>query len=195
MNRFAICTIVSLVVATVGVASASAQSTEPVVAQKDPGTAQLLSLIGTAIPLGLYAWGATGKENDTLLAVGATGMMIGPSLGHYYANRRLGTPGLAARLAGTGVGLLGVAMLVAGGVACSNVIGPSSENCDDGSESAKVVMAAGAGLFIGGAIYDIATAGRAARRENARQMSLRPLFQPGAPGQTSAYGLSLDGTF
>jgi len=82
----------------------------------------------------------------------------GLSFGHWYAHS-LATRGLALRAAGIVGVMLGVTVALA---ECPLF---SGDECRE-SGFAPVLMVAGAGLFIGGTIDDIATAPGRARRYN-----------------------------
>lgn len=114
--------------------------------------ATLLSLLGTAPAL--IAAPATFRDDDTaaapLLLVGS--LLIGPSLGHFYA----GCPGRAA----LGIGLRAAAIA---GVAGAVSVSWSSDS--PGGDALGVVSLM---LFAGSAIYDITTASKSARMHNER---------------------------
>lgn len=56
-----------------------------------------------------------------------------------------------------------------------------------------VIGVAGAVLFTGGAIYDIATAGRAARKWNGKHVQIAPILV--GNGRTSSFGVGISGAF
>jgi hypothetical protein len=118
-----------------------------------------LSLGGTALSWGmLIVASRDGNENEGLATAGAIGTMFAPSFGHWYAHHGF-SRGLGLRLVGLTAAVIGF------GMALDDLF----EENDDGDEGAAAgLMLVGAGLYIGGTIDDIATAGSAARRYNSR---------------------------
>ncbi|MBP9207766.1 MAG: hypothetical protein KBG28_27630 [Kofleriaceae bacterium] len=165
---------------------------------KSPGTALLYSLGGTAAALALSTAGANAPEGSAaggaMSTVGALGLWLAPSFGHWYAGNGF-TKGLGLRLAGGGVATLGII----GFVGCAF----SSGHGDGGSDCTVpgLLMLSGAGMFVGGAAHDIATAPREARRYNARHAAARRYTSVQAvpalvsAGGARAPGLGLAGTF
>ena len=107
--------------------------------------------------------------------------LITPSLGHIYAGDYW-TAGLGMRAAGGAVALVGVAQALDCGIIYA------SKECGffSGGEAALVL---GGTLAAAGAIYDIATAPKSARRYNERRFSI----VPASPGAN--IGLSIAGQF
>jgi hypothetical protein len=157
---------------------------QPVVAHDtvDPGVATGLSLGGTALAWGmLIVAGRDGNENEGLATAGAIGTMFAPSFGHWYAHHGF-SRGLGLRLVGLTAAVIGF------GMALDDLL---AEN-DDGDEGAAAgLMLVGAGLYIGGTIDDIATAGSAARKYNSRFESVGVVPTLNAHGG----GVSLAGRF
>ncbi len=112
-------------------------------APKSPGRATALSLGGTLL----------------LAPAFGTGLFIGPAFGHFYAeNYSRAWQGIALR------GGAALAALAAAESAGSGGGGPDGDF--DGLGAGLAWLAAGAGVVIGSGIYDIATAGDAAREHN-----------------------------
>jgi hypothetical protein len=130
----------------------------PVAGEKSPGTALLLSLGGTVASLALMGV-AEGAQNDGIGAVGGIGVWVAPSFGHWYSGK-LWTDGLTLRFAGAGAIIVGAVLLI--GDCINDEVG-----CDD-ETPAFVLIVGGAGAFVAGGIYDIATAPGAAHRHNER---------------------------
>lgn len=107
----------------------------PRIDTKSPGWATTYSMAGTLL----------------LAPVFGSGLIVGPSFGHFYADN--------TRQAITGIGLR-----VGGGTAF--VAGLTS--IDQDSEVAGAIGLAGLSVVLGSALYDIQTAGDAARAYNAR---------------------------
>jgi len=122
---------------------------------KHGGKALAYSLVPTlAMPVigaGLLAY--NGKHDDVAgwagFWIAATGLILGPSGGHIYAERRHPFSGSAIRL---GFGTIAGVGLIAG----------VADALDDGdhSNTASSVMLAGTIGLVASAVYDIVTAGR-----------------------------------
>lgn len=148
---------------------------------KDPETAQTASLGATAVPLALGALAAWKGSEAGWVLMGA-GLMIGPSAGHWYAGTTIST-GLGIRLAGTA--LAGALLLPAAECA---IIGDESGQSSCGLKQGAFLV--GVGAVIVGAVHDLATAGDAARRHNARTIQIAPTVVAGARSTTAGLGLS-----
>ncbi|MDB4959273.1 MAG: hypothetical protein JWO36_6842 [Myxococcales bacterium] len=146
---------------------------------RSPATAVALSL---GVTLGGYGMAALGSSLDrhsgssspnALTSVGALVGLVGPSVGHLYAGDAWNR-GLAIRASGLAAALVGVAVWFSGCPLFGN-------HCDHGAEAVGVTLLfVGEGVYIGGSIYEIATAGRAAREYNAEhrihtQISIAPM--------------------
>ena len=132
--------------------------------RKSPGRALLFSTAGTVVPLSL----ATTNFGSAGLGLVATGFLLGPSLGHLYAENydralfgigfRLGTPFLLGAMAGPSGVFVGLA------------------------------------IAAGSALYDIVTAGGSARAYNSEQhprVQVKPKTGPTGNG----VGIALHVTF
>lgn len=140
---------------------------------RSPTTAVLMSLGTTAVGYGLVI----GASNPTLVATGAVMALVGPTTGHFYAGDYWN--------AGLGCRLLGIGATFVGGVTIF---------ASEGDSTAGGALVVGGGLlYLGGAVYEIATAGRAARAYN-REAAVNSLkVAPMVSHQTT--GLSLVGRF
>jgi hypothetical protein len=109
---------------------------------------------------------------------GVVGLFIGPSVGHWYAgSSNLG--GIALRTAAFGIVVVGLSEFY-------------SDSVHDGVSAAELrrnyrrggaIMFGGLGLFAGSALYDIVTAGNAARRWNREHvLTVAPLVAPSSTG-------------
>jgi len=155
-------------------------------AEETPGTksettALLLSFLGTATagacaPL---VFESTSSDPAAYVLVGA--LIIGPSLGHFYAGR----PGPA--FAGIGIRLLAGAAVAVGGLAASSEAGATS-----GSDAIAAV-----GVIVGGAsvIYDILRAPHSARVHNDEMRQSRIGFGITPRVGSMGVGLSVAATF
>jgi hypothetical protein len=124
---------------------------------KDPDHALMLSLGGTAASAALLVVGAT-SDRPELATVGAVSSLFTPSLGEWYAGKRL-TAGMAIRVASLGVGLVGFfdAYHCSWGDAnCTNSV----------SAGDKVLLVGGLVGYAAGTIYDIVDAPSSARDYN-----------------------------
>ena len=80
-------------------------------AHKSPSTAFQLSLFSTVIPMGAGAAGLASSDTDAAGAfVFLGGLVIGPSVGHFYAGQ--GGRGIGTTLLRAGVTVLGIASVV-----------------------------------------------------------------------------------
>jgi hypothetical protein len=140
-----------------------------------------LSLLGTVAPFVVTVAAASTDQPELALA-GAIGMLVGPSLGHWYAGR-YATGGLLMRGAG-------VALVLGGLVQALDDLG-----CDGscGGSDGETLAIAGAAVFVGGTLYDLATAGRAAREWNERHLDMGPTVVSSASGPVP--GLGVAGSF
>lgn len=123
---------------------------------------------------------ATAEDDriSPVTAAGVAGLALGPSLGHVYAGEYL-TGGLALRAAGMAVAILGYREASR----CSSV-----GDCHMTAGATGVVL--GLGAFAAGALWDIATASRAADRWNARHgLTIAPVVTD------DGAGVSLAGSF
>lgn len=152
---------------------------------KDPSTAVVLSVGGTAASATLFLVGVK-AENGALAAAGLISSLVTPSAGEIYAGR-LGTPGLVLRLVSAGVAVAGVQEAFK----CFL----ESSSCQHDPELAGALIVAGGIGYASGILYDIATAGRTADDYN-RRMHVRvtPTVIPtGSSGP--AVGLGIGGSF
>ena len=149
---------------------------------KSEASALALSIAGTLGSAGLLGAGvaSAGNGHVAMLGVGALASVVGPSIGHIYAGEYL-TAGLVTRVVGMAAFALGASVIV---------------NCDDeGCDTVPgTLMLVGAGVYLAGAIYDIATAPRAARRWNAKH---HVWVMPTVVGPTThaTIGLGFSATF
>jgi hypothetical protein len=153
-------------------------------------TALAAAPIGLSVALGIAA---AETDSDALGFAATTGLLVGPSLGHFYAGewgRGLFTAG--ARTAGIGLILLGA---FAGWGECERGASYDDPCHAEGAEEAedgRVVMGIGAGVFVAATVYDVVDAPFAARRFNER-FTVAPTLVSGAAGD--APGLAISGRF
>jgi hypothetical protein len=183
MGRIAIITAVALVL----FAKTSHAESEP----KSENVALGLSLGGTAASWGMLLVGfpvlddsldAPSEVIVPLVYASFAGILLAPSLGHWYAGKFF-TRGLGARLLGVGTFMVGVGMAFSGGDHDGNV------DNDEGNQGLGAALGlAGLGLFAYGTLHDLWTAPRTAREHNAR-FQIVPLARP------NGGGLALSGRF
>ncbi len=163
---------------------------KPEVAEyKDPNTAMALSLGASAVGVGgMYLGYKMHDGGDTpVMMLGALVAVFGPSSGDWWVN---GSPrfgmGFGIRLAGAAIAGLGLARAV--DQSCQDNV------CDAPLENpqSNALIGIGAGIVVGGMIYDIATAGRTAERHNAN-LHVAPQLVNTASG--TAPGLGISGHF
>lgn len=145
----------------------------------------MLSL-STGVLLPIVLVGAARETNATgPLVLATTGAIIfGPAAGHWYAGESGGI-GIALRTVGLSAAFIG--FVSAANADCE------TQSCTDDSDRAAKIALAGAALVVGSTIYDIATAGRAARRYNASHIVVAPA--PVSTGGPPGLGLAVGGTF
>ena len=164
-------------------------------AEKSEAAATGLAIGVTAAGYALAFSGVANRANSSALG-GAIGAMIGPSAGHIYAGETKHALGMSA-LRGVGVTTFAVGLFMGfargDGAACCG----SSHGGDADGNAALGTMAAGAALFIGGTVYDLYDAHRAATRANeraaARQLAIIPVLSHGTQGASA--GLALTGNW
>lgn len=154
---------------------------------KSETTAFELSLGGTAASAALVIAGADLHNGDVVL-FGLASSLVTPSLGQWYSGQPL-TTGMAVRTASgiaTVVGLAGV-------LSCSNEFSDTPKSCGDGP---ALLLLGGLAGYAGGTIYDIATAGRAAREYNDSHFRVRvsPTVMR-TPSGNSTMGVGIGGAF
>lgn len=137
-----------------------AQATPPEI--KSPQAALMMSLLGTVVPMALTAgtlFGESDGPNDgqteALIFLGA--VVVGPSLGHFYAGR----PGRA--FSGMGWRVVGI-----GGLA-----GAFAMSWDSGSSGAEPLALISLGLMVTTLVWDIAAAPKSARIHNEKIQKAR----------------------
>ena len=171
-----------VVCAFAGSATAQADVPPP---KKNPVVASALSIGVTAAMVGT-GWAieksgtdlGAGDRSGWAASVYVPGIMLGPSVGHWYAGE-VGWRGLAMRGGGVALIAAGVGVFIADGGE-----GPGTKS--------QVIMGAGLVVIGVGAVYDMTTAGDAAERYNARHgrsVVLAPLIQD------RGGGLVVAGTF
>lgn len=145
---------------------------------KNEKTAIGLSVAGTALSAGFWAYGHQ-TRNDGLLAAGLLTSLFTPSLGHWYAGDAL-TVGLGIRAASAAVFVMGV----------------SEAARDDTRSDAGALIGMGLLGYATGILYDIATAPRAARTYNERHR-VAATFAPAVltPPSGPVIGVGLGGRF
>jgi hypothetical protein len=130
----------------------------------DEDVAVGLALGGTVASWGVLVVG-TQIDSDGLTWAGAVGTMFGPGLGHWYSGKVF-SRGLGLRALGLGVATAAFVMMA------DFTWNPEGEETSQGQEddddTANTLLLIGAGLYVAGTVDDIATAGSAARKYNAR---------------------------
>lgn len=158
------------------IAAAETPAPEPV-ELRSPKIALMLSL-GTTLAAGIPLAAGARNDNQALLGTAAAMFVVGPSVGHWYAGEWI-NGGFVTRVVGAG--------LAAWGAAQTDVLGTDGDS-DDG----EGLIVLGALVYVGGGIYEIATAPRAAReynRANQPTVMIAPLVRE------NTGGLALAGQF
>jgi len=194
----------STILATLAISGgvAAAQPTDqPQPQRHSRSTALAIALGGTAVSLGVIATGVmlhSGNSGvtDGLLLGGTLGLAAAPSAAHYYADGNVLTVALGVRAAGLATMSVSGYFLArdAGAALACGLTGCSSHAT---STAPAIVFLAGAAAFVGGTIYDIATAPGAADRWNAQHtpsVQVTPTLVPTASGGVTG-GLGMVGQF
>ena len=166
---------------------------EPEAPEKSPAVAFGLSLLGTGA--GVFALLAASHvdHGEYFGAAGIATLVVGPSLGHFYAGEgSRGARHAALRLGA--VAVMGAGLLVALSSPCA--FGPENhDDCPNARDGFGLgILAAGAVLGAGSAVYSVFDAPNAAERTNRRASSLTLLPAP-IIGPDHTAGLSLSGSF
>jgi hypothetical protein len=169
-----------IVALTLAASDAHAESSP----HKEPGTATLVSIGATVLPIAVGAAIVSKEDVGAAVLIGA-GAILGPSAGHWYAGE-LGLPGLAIR--GAGITIMAVVANDAAGCFFKDG-GEEGKNC----KLVNAVAIVGAGVYLGGVVYDWATANASARRHNARSLSIAPTMVSGT--RSTGAGLGITGSF
>lgn len=167
----------------------------PLPPRKDPAVALGLSLGVTAGGMAAMVIGGNLDSNlgGGLATAGALAWFFGPSTGHAYAGR-IGNPGLAIR----GVSALGGVVAIGGLIGCIAGSGDDIEehehlgDDDDCGIFAGLLVASSIG-YLGGAVYEIVDAPRAARRHNARyglDVQVAPALVGGDAGRGPGFAVA-----
>lgn len=164
----------------------------PGVKPKQPGTAIFMSLSGTVLSYVLVLTATPASF------VGAAGVIVGPSFGHWYAGRGNGV-GILVRTTAATVFTLGVLRLF--GTEGRDCLGATPAQCAEWEErweredrNTAIMVFGGLGVLAVSSAYDISTAGRSARQWNeAHGVMIAPVILPAAGG--GAPGLMLGGRF
>jgi len=154
------------------------------VKEKNPKTAFLLSLAGTALPLAALVTGAAAAAH--LHSIGLVGVLVGPSLGYFYG-------GLAWRgLLGIGIRTVGVALAI---VAFSGFWNETwspwfpGDSVDD--ENWKAGLLIGAGIMLGSAIWDLVAVKGAVHKRNLKMRDRTLAFAPLLNPRTKTVGIRI----
>jgi len=168
-----------------------------------PGTATALSAGITAGGAAAFIGGLVAPRSDLASAGvigGGTLLLLGPSTGHWYAGELRPTTAAALRVSGAGLALATVVM--AGTVCAASALlddDPTHDHACSLHESpwAMTALIISAGMYLGGAAYDIRTARRAVLRENARRAAAarRPSWAVAPLVSPTATGVSMVGSF
>jgi hypothetical protein len=166
----------------------------PLPARKDPGVALGLSLGITAGGMAamVIGGGLDSELGGGIATAGVLAWFIGPSTGHAYAGR-MGNTGLAIR----GISMLAATVAIGGLIGC---IAGSGDDVDDhehlGDDDCGMFtgLLVGSSIgYLGGAVYEIVDAPRAARRHNARyglDVQVAPALVGGDAGRGPGFAVA-----
>jgi hypothetical protein len=131
--------------------------------EKDPTIATSLSLGTTLAGAGMLALAYAARDTDagdTFTTIGLLTAAVGPTVGHIYADD-IGSGGLYLRLASPVPATIAFAIMMS----CNPIFGPDDCSATEEGISVGLVVAAGA-MYVGGTVWEIASAGDAARKTN-----------------------------
>jgi len=145
---------------------------------KSEATAFWMSVSATLLPgaAGLALLGGRSDDDMPAAVLIGSGMVFGPSAGHFY----IGRPGGVLLRLGVGAITTAVAFTAA-----------SNEGGYGGIGVLVGVMAAGSAIIVIDGIYDIARVEGAVRRYNARQVARSPSVRPTVYPASGRVGLGL----
>jgi hypothetical protein len=174
-----------LTIASVAHAQTPGEITRSDAGPKNPDSALMLSLGGTAASAVMVIAGAQGGDNGGLLMAGLASSLVTPSLGEWYAGKPL-TAGMGIRGASALVTFAGLAE----SLKCLDADGSCHSDA-----SAGYLLAGGLIGYATGTIYDIATAPSAAREYNRKHaVTVEPSLLR-TPSGTTSVGVGIGGTF
>jgi hypothetical protein len=153
---------------------------------KSPQTATALAIGASAVGIGGMILGAKMHDGgDTpIMMLGGLVAILGPSAGHWWAEQRFElTAGFGIRLIGASIAGIGFARAIDFGCK-NNVCNAPLQN-----PQSNAMLGIGAATVAVGMIWDIATAGRAAERANARY-SVSPTVVSTPTGATPGLGVT-----
>ena len=166
---------------------------------RSPGAALSLSLLSTLVPMVVGTIMVSQAQNRTSLYAGVAGLSFGlsfgPSIGYAYSGEHFRGWGMGLlRLVGVGVGSVAIFF---GAISGSGAF--CSDYCNRSGDGGGLIVLGAVSLtaVVVSAVYDIATAPRAARRANEQHgltnVSLVPMAIPGR--SSTSPGLALVGQF
>jgi hypothetical protein len=175
-------------VLAIAVTTSIARADDGAPTPKSETTATELSLGGTAASAVLVIAGAR-TNSSGLLLTGLASSLVTPSLGQWYSGQPL-TLGMGIRAASAVATIAGLSEALS----CSNEFSDTPHDCGAG---AAFLVAGGLLGYAAGTVYDIETAGRAAREYNdALGLSVRVMpAVMRTPSGTSTMGVGIGGSF
>ncbi len=132
-------------------------------------------------------------NNPLLTSVGFAGLLVGPSLGHFYTadwGREL--------ILGIGGRIVGIGLFVKGLSESFTCLGDEGdEECDNSNNGAAWALLGGVGIYVASTLYSIVDASLSAQRFN-RRSRRRLTLMPGpvvGPDRSTGLGLTLQMRF
>ncbi len=190
-----------VVLSTLAALTSAASAEDDVGGSRSPTAAVVISLGATVGSLALAGTGLalnashhSAELDASLLAMGATSLVITPSMGHLYGAHSVATPWTLIRGAGLVTVLVGTTVLwgdAFGNWGCS----PEGTCSPPRSDRGLYIIGAGTIVMLVGAVADIATAGSATTRwTNEHHLALAPTMLK-MPSGTTAAGIGVSGRF
>ena len=160
--------------------------------EKNPKAALQMSLITTGAGVGLLI-GGLHQDNRTATSAGLFAVLIGPSVGSFYAGETgRGVVQVSLRAAAAGI----TAFAYSDRFQCFSLYPDDEIECT--TQPSNRLLVTGLALGAASTIYSLREAPRAARRYNAkaraRQLTIMPAAIAG-PSETTGFGLQLGGRF
>lgn len=148
-------------------------------------TANLLTLGGVLLPVGLVIGAATSRDSPpryvTLMPLAVVTTLFTPAAGHWYTGKVF-TLGVGLRAAGGLLALAGAATSLSD---CGDALGPQGGSC--GPTAGLLLAVLGGATAFAGVVHDAVTAPRRVRQYNRAHgfglaLGLAPVIAPGATG-------------
>jgi len=186
MHRSALTLLGTALLLSTAPATAAGQGAPTTFRPKSEATSIMYSVLGTVVPTAVGMGLASAGEFDGIsVYLVLYGIYLGPATGYFYAGEAgRGARGVAVR------GGITLATLLMVGAVCSGG-GCNMWGDDRSMPAAGVMVLIGMAGMVGSMVYDIASAGSAARRWNARQVASKVSVAPTLDPVTASPGVAV----